>query len=288
MLCAHPEIHGRDDGEKDRHCQQDHRQAIHQAAENEVEDKDHDQHEPRAIALPHDPVSHELRHARQGQKAVIEPRPQHDEKDHPRGFGRAHQAFAQDRPVQTTRQQRRQTGARSAHSRAFGRGEPAQIDAAHDDEKDHQHRPCIRQRLEAVPHGHRRAHTRGFGVQTYVDRDRDNITDGRQHTGQEGRQKQLGDILFCQDRIDHQNDRRRDQDAQCPPRGQCRGGKPAGIAIAAQFGQRDLRHGRRCRQRAAADRAKARAGPHGRHRHTAATMAQKAFCRFEQGLAHPR
>ena len=86
-------------------------------------------------------------------------------------------------------------------------------------------------------------------VHSDINGDGDHISDGGQNPRKDRRGKQLCDILVCQHRIDHQNDRGRDQDAKRPARrqGSCR--KPTGIPEFAQLWQGYPAHCGCCRQR---------------------------------------
>ena len=81
--------------------------------------------------------------------------------------------------------------------------------------------------------------------------------------------------VFRHQPVNHQNNRRRDQDPERPPRSNRRRGQPVGITIAPHFRHRDLGHGGGRCQRGSADRGKPATGSNRRHCQTAAHVAQK-------------
>ncbi len=126
----------------------------------------------------------------------------------------------------------------------------------------------------------------GFGHDAGIDRDGDHVPEHRDQTGDEGRDEQPFDVLFCKDRIDHKHHRRRDQDTQCPASGQSACRQRAGVARTLEFRQGDLAHGRcRC-QRRSANRTEARGGPHCGHGQPALAVAQPRVGCVEQVAGH--
>ena len=87
------------------------------------------------------------------------------------------------------------------------------------------------------------------------------------------RHEQLGDVLLGRDGVDDQDDRRRDQDAQRAADRERAGGQGLVVATAPQLRQCRPAHGRRRRDRRAADRAECGAGADRRHGEPAATFA---------------
>ena len=162
-------------------------------------------------------------------------------------------------------------------------GEPAQIDATDHKAKDQQHRPDIEEVPEALGIGHRFAGTCRFRAQAHIDGNGDDIADSRQNAGHEGGQKQLGDILFGENGVDHQNERGRDENAQRAARCERCGGKAAVIAIAAQLGQGHTAHRRGRCQRGTTDCSEPGTGPDGGHGNAALSMPEPAFRRLEKG-----
>jgi hypothetical protein len=117
-----------------------------------------------------------------------------------------------------------------------------------------------------------------------IDGDRGHVAQHRDQARHHGRGKQLGDVLFGQDGIDHQRHRRRDQDAQGATRCQRAGGQAPRIPVALHFRQRD-RGDRGCRgHRRPADGAERGTGQHRRHRQAPLETAHECCRKTEQGL----
>ena len=86
--------------------------------------------------------------------------------------------------------------------------------------------------------------------------------------------EQCADRLFRVHRVDHQDHRRRDQDAERAARGERAGVQRGRIAELAHFRPGDLGHGRRSGERRAADSAEGSAAADGRHGQAAAPVPE--------------
>ena len=113
----------------------------------------------------------------------------------------------------------------------LGRREHAAVDAAEHDDEDRRDRPDARAARRSRSARIARALRRAVrpGMQAHVDRDRDQVADGRDDAGHERRDEQLGDVLLGQDRVDDEHDRRRDQDAERAAGGERRGREAPGV-----------------------------------------------------------
>ena len=131
--------------------------------------------------------------------------------------------------------------------------------------------------------------TRSGGPRGGIQRDHDlhhqHVAQHGDDAGQDRGHEQLADRLLGQDGIDHQRHGRRDHDAQGAAGGQRTRGQRAGIAIALEFGQRHLAHGRRRCQGRTADRPEAGAGAYRRHRDAALAVPDEGADEPEQGTA---
>jgi hypothetical protein len=124
----------------------------------------------------------------------------------------------------------------------------------------------------------------GGRIQRDDDADHDHVADHGDDAGEYGCHEQLADRFLGQDGVDHQRHRGRDHDAQCAAGRQRAGGQRAGIAIAFEFRQCHLAHGRRSGQRGAADGAEAGAGADGGNGDAALEVAEEGRDEAEQGL----
>ena len=154
------------------------------------------------------------------------------------------------------------------HRGPLGRCEPAQVDAADDQREHREHGPDPRQRPPPFGHRHGRARAARLRMAPHVQRDGHHVARRREQPRHDGGEEQLGDVLLGQDRVDHEDDRRREEDAEGAAGGKGRGGEAAGVALPPKLGQNaTLAHRRRGGERGAADRAEPRAGTDGGHRH---------------------
>ena len=133
--------------------------------------------------------------------------------------------------------------------------------------------------------GSARPRRTGLRVNSDHDSDGRHIAEGRQNAGDKGRLKQRHDVGFNHNRIDDENHRRRDQNAERTTRRQRAGRQRSRIVVAFEFRQRDLPHRRRGGQRRAADRTKSRTATNRCHRDATAIMAEPDIGCFEKRLA---
>ena len=96
------------------------------------------------------------------------------------------------------------------------------------------------------------------------------------------------DVLLGDEAVDREHDRRRDQDAERAARRDHAGCDIVAVAEATHLGQRDVAHGRRGRDRRAADRGEAAARADGGEREAAAEVAEPGVAGAKQFLRHPR
>lgn len=82
IIVTHAKIENGDNGKNDRHREQDHRQAIHDAAEKQVHQQDKGQNQPRRESLLPHPGRGRLRQLGQGQEVIVNARCQNNEKNH--------------------------------------------------------------------------------------------------------------------------------------------------------------------------------------------------------------
>ena len=167
-----------------------------------------------------------------------------------------------------------QEGACRAHAGAFGGGEDAQIDAAHDEDEQQHGTADALQRPDAVHQRQLRFHRQVQLADAHGDDHRKRIAENADDARHDAGEEQLADVLLGHDPVEDEDHRRRDENAQ---RAACRdggGGKPVRIAILAHGGQGDLRHGRGCGKGRAADGREPAAGEDGGHRQSAAPVPQ--------------
>ena len=253
MLRCHAKIKLADHRKENRDGQQDHREAVHEAAKDEVKRQHDDQHRPCAIALADHPRRKFLRHLGKGKKAVVERSTENDKENHARGCRCGDDAFFEHAPRHIARNERDEACACRANRSTFCGREPTRIDAANDEAENNQNGPDIQKRAPALGHGNRLARTRGIRVDAHINRNRYDIAEGRENPRNKGREKKLRDVLLGQDRIDHEDDRRGNKNAKCPASGErgCR--EAARVAVAAQLWQGDAAHCGGCRERRTTD-----------------------------------
>ena len=173
-------------------------------------------------------------------------------------------------------------GAEGADRGRFGRAEDAGIDAA----DGHQEQ---RQELPRAFHGGEPLAPRHAGAERRIVlanmRDHDHhghIKPGENQPGDQAGGEQPRHRLLGDRGVDHQNDRRRNQDAEAAAGGERAGGKPGVVAGLAHFRQRDARHGGGGRHRRAAHRAEAGGRRQRADREAAAHAGQNHARRLEQ------
>ena len=189
-------------------------------------------------------------------------------------------------PGERAARQREAERAEGTDSRAFRRREHAAIDAAHDDDEQHRHRPHAPERVEPLaPGGALAARPRGrIGPDDPLHRE------AQENGGQDARHdaggEQLADIGLGEHAVDHHDGRGRNENSERAAAGDCPGRQA--VRVAEVFHRRigDLGHGGGGRDRGAADGAEAGAGTDRRHGKAAAQMADAGVGCAEQLLRH--
>ena len=129
--------------------------------------------------------------------------------------------------------------------------------------------------------------TRGVHAgRTRDDDHRDHIERRKQKSGDQRRGEQLGERLFRDQRVDREDHRGRDQDAERAGGGHRAGGDRVVVAMAAHLGDRDTRERRRSGDRRAADGAERRAGANRGVGKRAAEPREHGVGRFEELARH--
>jgi len=182
---------------------------------------------------------------------------------------------------------RHQNCAGGADRRRLGRREPADIDSAHDQAEQRQHRPHRSGSAPAFGPGRARAGGSECRIDPCHHQHADGIEHGAENTGNERGDEQLAERLLGQQRIDHQDDARRNQNPERAAGGDGARRELVVIAVAAHFRQRHRRDGGDGGQRRAADRAEAGAGADRGDGQTAAQMADKGVDESEQIARKP-
>ncbi len=182
--------------------------------------------------------------------------------------------------------QRKAECAKSADAGAFGGGEDAAVDAAHDDDEQRGDGPDFLECEQSL--GPRRA----LGVRAgrrvapahvlHREAEQPDGEQSRQHTGGE----EFADARLGHDAVDHHDRRRRDQDTERAARGDRADGELIRIPVVAHRRVCDFRHRRRGGDRRAANRAETGARHHGGHRQAAAQMPDEGVRGAVQLLRH--
>ncbi len=230
-----------DQRKDDRKRGDHHRQRLHEAAEDQVED--HQQQDDLKRSRPDvgDKARQCLRNAQHPDHEVQEVRRHHDQQDHRRDAHGRYHAFMHHRQRKTSFGDGDPKTADDPDGRRFGRRGPAQIDRPHHDQEDHDRRDDIDEARDFLGPGPRGQHRPGkFGPQDADPGDQHHEQPGkdqsRHHTGRE----KLPDRGIRHRAVDDHVDRGWQQDAQRSPSGDGARGQP-GI-VAALFHDR---HGHR-------------------------------------------
>ncbi|MNF53700.1 hypothetical protein D3C84_351000 [compost metagenome] len=278
------ELQPHDHRVEDRDGQQDHRQGIHHAAQQQVEQEDGAEDQDRRQAAGLDPLGELGGHLGQGQAGVEQVGAEQHEEDHPTGFGGAQQAALQPLPAQAALGQRQQTACGGANGGRLGGVGPAAVDADYHHQEHAQHRQHLKQCLEPLRRAGRLAVMVAFGLTGDHQAHHDDVAQRRQQARHHRGDEQLGNGFLGQHRIDDQRHRGRDEDAQGAPRRHGGGGQAAGVVVPAQLRQRHLAHGRRGGERRTADRAETGTGANGGHAQSTAQVADEGRRAAEDGL----
>ncbi|MCY1540804.1 hypothetical protein D9M68_764630 [compost metagenome] len=209
-------------------------------------------------------------------------RAQDDGKHHRRGARAVGEDLTDLRQREIAPREREQQRCRRADARGFHRGEQAAIDSAHDDAEDRGHGPQGAQQRAPVHLHALRARGRLRRVAPNHVANRDHVPDDGHEARHDAGREQHADVGLRGHAVDHHDHRGRDQNAQRAACGNSGGGQLVAIAEAAHFGDGDLPHGGRRRHTGATDGAKAAAGDHGGHRHTAAAPPDQGLRSAEQ------
>ena len=155
------------------------------------------------------------------------------------------------------------------------------------DRKDGRHRPHRGKAAQAFSKRSGRNDRTRLGLQPDVHANRDRVAERCDDSRNQRGQEQLADRLLRDDAVDHQDQRRRDQDAQRSAGGQRTRCQRPGITRAPHLGQRHRGHRRSGRDRGPADGAERGAPADCRDGQPAAAMPHPGAGRVEQGSAEP-
>ena len=149
------------------------------------------------------------------------------------------------------------------------------VKSADHQEEQQQHRPDPAQGLHFLAEAEAPAGRTGRRIAEDRDLNRHHIENDAEDAGNDAGDEQLADRGFGEQAVDHQDDRRRNQDPQRSAGGDRGRGQLIGIAELAHFRHHHLGHGGGGGERRAADGGKAATGGNGGHGEATAEMAEK-------------
>ena len=262
-----------DQRQDDRHGQDQDRDLVHQAAEDDVAEQDEGEDHPARDLQRADPLHDALGRLRQGEEVAEDLGADDDHDDHAaRVCGMRERLDERARftlPSRTASSE----GAERAEPGGLGRRRDAAVDDAGDHHEEDDHRPDDLERAELLAHrvgGTARRRARVDGDQRPDRRhDRQRHQEARDHAADE----QLADADVGDDSVEDERDARRDQHRQ---RSRDRDHAAGELGVVTRLQHR--RHGRRRQRRRRRgarprDRAEAGAGQRGRHAEAARDAA---------------
>ena len=282
------EIQRHHDREEDGESEEDHGELVHDPAQDDVEDEKGRQHGIGRQAQTADQVGGLERQLGEGEEGVEDLGTEEDQEDHCRQLGRLQQAFAELGPAEPALRQTHDGGRDGADGRTLGGREHAAIDPADNDDGDQQGGPDLEQAAAPLGADDARSGGPGGGIAADAPGNGQHVEEGGQQAGDEGRHEQLGDVLLGRDRIDDQDHRGRDQDAEGPTDGERAGRQGRRVAVTAQLGIGGTAHRGGGGDRGAADGAEGGAGADRSHRHPTAAVADQSAGGLEQRLGEAR
>src|SRR5690606_25096317 len=229
---------GNHDGGHDGDGGDHHGQGFHEAAQHQVEHHDDHQHDHGLDTQASDGVGQRIGQAGSRHHEVQEGRTDHDQHDHGGGFHGAFQYFLDHRPVHAARESGQQQRTDHTQGSRFGRGGNTGVNRTDHQQENTQWWNQVHQAGKTLAPGCLDLGAAPFGLDHTCDSNRQHEQQGHAQTGDNAGQVQLGHGGVGQHAVDHQVDRRWNQNAQGTASGQT--AQEQGLVIALLL---DLRQG---------------------------------------------
>src|SRR5690606_12612278 len=205
---------GDHDGSHDRDGGDHHGQGFHEAAQHQVEHHNDQQHDHGRDTQARDGIGQCVGQAGGGHDKVQEGRTDHDQHDHGGGFHGAFQHFLDHVPAHAAREGSQNQGTDHTQGSSLRWGGNTGINRAHDQQENTQWWNQVHQAGKTLAPGGLDLRTAPFGFDHTCSSNCQHEQQGHAQTGDDAGQVQLGHRSIGQYAVDHQVDRRRNQNAQ--------------------------------------------------------------------------
>ena len=262
--------------EEERDADQDDRQRLHHAAEQQEDEQDRHQGlvgtEPGRLNELQNAFAQARERDQLGEQQCAE---QHAVEHH-RGSRGLDEDLAKALPAHPPLrkgQDQRQAG---TQTRGLGGGEQPAVQAADNEHEEQREGPHAAQRAQLLGDAGALAAGRILRADAGDRVDHAEIHHQTENAGDHGGDEEVADVGLGEDAVDHQDDRGRDQDAERAAGGDGGRGELIRVAVALHARVGDLGHRSRGREAGAAHRTETGAGHHGRQRQAAAHRPEES------------